>query len=375
MRWHSVSIGPIATGQAYSILAKYIVLSCPSGFNTQVRYEVDFVRSQKRNENGLPNICRAMKRLSTMFSFLVATFVAEQFGCTQPVSQSPVALPNLKSIEWVRERVEASFQRAIFYKPREDSMVGLEMTFAPLIAQEVDDGVGSNHPTPFGAIVGEPSGPRVDPSRPTLYAGTFTARIKGIDHDQIVFFWRYPPRPDQPTNASPQGRGVRVTLGSDGLPLVWEALSTDTDTRILYVSESLERAAVAEFGGPLPGRRFSIERTTNEARDAVVARIIDDGPVPMGPYVYLNAPPERDVTTVICRCMPSQVSEFVETVYYDLMPLETIREWGDTRSCVDPPEPRVHWGGTLSYWNLRVPWEERPLEQLLRWPNRQPQRP
>jgi len=66
--------------------------------------------------------------------------------------------------------------------------------------------------------------------------------------------------------------------------------------------------------------------------------------------------------------MPSQVSEFVEMDYYDLVPLETIKEWGDTRSCVDPPPPRMHWGGTLSYWNLRITWEETPLEQLLRWP-------
>jgi hypothetical protein len=66
--------------------------------------------------------------------------------------------------------------------------------------------------------------------------------------------------------------------------------------------------------------------------------------------------------------MPSQVNEFVETKYYDLVPLEAIKPWGDTRSCVDPPPPQVHWGGTLSYWNLGIPWEEKPLDHLLRWP-------
>jgi len=344
-----------------------------------------------------------------MFSFLVATLVAVHLGCTQPVHQSTVAAPIRESAERVRERVEASFERAIFYKPREDSMAGLEMTFAPLIVQEVAGGVGPTDPTPFGTIVREGGGPHLDPSRPTLYAGTFTTRINGVDHDQVVFFWRYPPRPDSFSRSyaqtlkgicadgsvSREGRGVRITLGSNGFPLVWEALSTATDTRELYVSESLERAAVREFGGPLPGRRYAVERpispttheswgdhSMDEARNVVVARLLDDGPVPMGPYVYLNAPPQRAITTVLCRCMPSQVSEFVETSYYDLVTLEAIKPWGDTRSCIDPPEPRVHWGGTLSYWNLYCAYEslastlkgvaadreETPLEQLLRWP-------
>ena len=247
-------------------------------------------------------------------------------------------------------------------------MAGLEKTFAPLIVQEVVVGIGPNDPTPFGAIVGEGRGPRVDSLRPTVYAGTFTTRINGVEHDQVVYFWRYPTRLDRPGSISREGRGVRITLGSDGFPLVWEALSTATDTRELFVSESLERAALREYGGPLPGRRYAVERPIDEVRNVVVVRSLDDGPVPMGPYVYLNAPPSRSVTTVLCRCMPSQVNEFVETHYYNLVPLETIKEWGDTRSCIDPPEPRVHWGGTLCYWNLRISWEEKPLEQLLRWP-------
>jgi hypothetical protein len=327
--------------------------------------------------------------MSMMLFLVVATLPTQQFACTQPPPRNAVAAPHRESSEWIRERAQASFERAIFYKPREDSMAGLEMTFAPLIVQEVDGGVvgtanlartlkgvpADADPSPFGAVLGEGGGPRVDPSRHTLYAGTFNTRINGVDHDQVVYFWRYPPRSDEPWceipishQPSPEGRGVRITLGSDGFPLVWEALSTATDTRELYVSESLERAALRGFGDPLPGRRFAVERAADEARDVVVARIIDDGPVPMGPYVYLNAPPVRSVTTVLCRCMPSQVSEFVETSYYDLVPLETIKEWGDTRSCIDPPPPRVYWGGTLSYWNLRLPWEEKPLEQLLRWP-------
>ncbi len=248
-------------------------------------------------------------------------------------------------------------------------MTGLEMTFAPLIVQEVDDR-SQTDPSPFGAIVSANEVPRVDPTRSTLYTGTFTTRIHSIDHEQVVYFWRYPHRVDEPEKASLEGRGVRITLGSDGSPLVWEALSTNSNTRVFFVSEGLELAAVREFGGPLPGRRYAVEPALDETQNVVIARVLDDGPVPMGPYVYLNAPPKREVTTVLCRCMPSQADEFVETLGYDLAPLESIRDWGDTRSCIDPPPPRVYWGGTLSYWNLKIPWEETPLERILRWPKK-----
>ena len=113
------------------------------------------------------------------------------------------------------------------------------------------------------------------------------------------------------------------------------------------------------FGDPLPGRRFSIERAADEAPDVVVARIIDDGPVPMGPYVYLNAPPSRAVTTVLCRCSPSQVEAFIETRHYDLLPLETIDSSDGERGW---------WAGTLVYDESRRAAPGKPLDRILRWP-------
>jgi hypothetical protein len=175
----------------------------------------------------------------------------------------------------------------------------------------------------------------------------------------VVYVWRYPAPTGGERCISCEGRGVRITLGQDGLPLVWEALSTDTRTRVLFIAESLEQAARREFGEPLPGRRFSIERAADEAPDVVVARIIDDGPVPMGPYVYLNAPPSRAVTTVLCRCSPSQVEAFIETRYYDLLPLETI----------DPTSRGLmRWVGTLVYDESRRAAPGKSLDRILRWP-------
>ena len=182
----------------------------------------------------------------------------------------------------------------------------------------------------FGALVAiDQSRAWIESEKPTLYATTVTTTIGGADHEQAVYVWRYPAPDGGERCISREGRGLRITLAQDGFPLVWEALSSDTRTMVLFIAESLEQAARREFGDPLPGGRFSIERAADETPDVVVARIIDDGPVPMGPYVYLNAPPSRAVTTVLCRCSPSQVEAFLETRYYDFRSKPSTRATGD----------------------------------------------
>jgi hypothetical protein len=49
----------------------------------------------------------------------------------------------------------------------------------------------------------------------------------------------------------------------------------------------------------------------------VVANVIDDGPVPMGPVVYLLQH-SRDVSTLICRCMASRGGELLGQTNYEL---------------------------------------------------------
>ncbi len=88
---------------------------------------------------------------------------------------------------------------------------------------------------------------------------------------------------------------------------------------MIFVSEALEKAALAEFGAPMAGRRFAIERSQGEAPKVVVPRIIDDGPVPMGPTLYLMAG-KRSVSTLICRCMPAQAKALTATGSYQLEP-------------------------------------------------------
>jgi len=48
--------------------------------------------------------------------------------------------------------------------------------------------------------------------------------------------------------------------------------------------------------------------------------VIDDGPVAMGPIVYLIAG-THSVSTLICRCMPAQAGKILSTSSYELLPL------------------------------------------------------
>ena len=118
-------------------------------------------------------------------------------------------------------------------------------------------------------------------------------------------------------------QGLRITLNRAGVPVIWEPLFPDENLRMLFVADSLEAAAAAEFGQPLPGRRYSIEPCLEQEGPIVVAKVIDDGPVPMGPIVYLRAQ-TREITTVLCRCMPAQIRQVAASQQYDLLPMENL---------------------------------------------------
>jgi hypothetical protein len=93
---------------------------------------------------------------------------------------------------------------------------------------------------------------------------------------------------------------------------------------LLFVSEPTEAAARARFKSVLPPRLFAVERGFAEAPAAVVARVLEEGPVPMGPVVYTGA--AGDVGTVICRCMPAQAQRLSGQRAYDLVEIDEIQE-------------------------------------------------
>lgn len=131
--------------------------------------------------------------------------------------------------------------------------------------------------------------------------------VSGKAHQQISFVWK---------QRGGRRQGIRITLNSGGLPAIWEVLDGGAPEAVVFVSQNLEAAAIREFGGALPGRRFAVERGVAETPDVVVARVNDDAPVAMGPIVHLDA--QGEITSVNCRCMSTQARQLVATANYEL---------------------------------------------------------
>ncbi len=148
---------------------------------------------------------------------------------------------------------------------------------------------------------------------PVVYYGLTRALISGKHHDQYHYHWWHRAHAD----ADWRSQGVRITVDGRGLPMVWEVLADATGQRVLYVSEKLEQAARRRHGEPERGH--ALERGVDELSDVVVARVLADGPVPMGPWIYLESG-AGDVISLICRCMPSQASGPLERIDYRLVP-------------------------------------------------------
>ncbi|MCU0783075.1 MAG: hypothetical protein MUF81_03320 [Verrucomicrobia bacterium] len=235
-------------------------------------------------------------------------------GCRSKTAAPPNQFDYQRQCAAIEERAARIFTNAVLLKPRETvPATNLAFTLAPLLVQEVaDSGMGSN------------SGPA------TVYYQLGAVQIGEITRSQMTYLWSCSDEKRLP-------RGVRLTLDSNGLPVIWEVLDDRSGPRVMFVSQLLEKRARATYGAPAAGRRFAVESELASAPDVVVARVNDDGPVAMGPIVHLTAP-RGDINAVICRCMPTQIHQLVRTDYYELKPLSAVTNLNleilETRRCL-----------------------------------------
>jgi hypothetical protein len=258
---------------------------------------------------------------------VVFSLLASGFVCS--AANQPATARNSS----IYARGTNGFGSAVFFKPKETATEDLVFRLAPLMmfkARSAKSEVRSPKSTfpstnqsvasEFGALDWSNGIVQVDGARPAVYFDMDTVRINERAHARMTYLWCYAPTPGG------QGRfgiqGIRLMLDLDGQPAIWEVLADSSGAELIFVSQSLEAAAERAFGKPLPGRRYAIERGLSEAPDLVVARVIDEGPVPMGPIVYLDKK-DGDVSTLICRCMPAQAKELVGTGTYELLPLQS----------------------------------------------------
>lgn len=202
----------------------------------------------------------------------------------------------------IEARARGVFDAAVLIKPRESpSADALAAGLAPLVFCEVADGPND----------------RIHTAPEVVFYRADALTLRGRAFPQMSYLWR--------AGAGASGwRGVRITLDSRGLPVIWEVLNGDAQNqthaaRVVFVARSLEARARAAFGPPLGGKRFAVEADAEAARETIVPRALDDGPALMGPEVYVNRAGE--ITAVTCRCMPPQVRQLAATAWYELRPL------------------------------------------------------
>lgn len=237
------------------------------------------------------------------------------------------ALAALAAAEPGFERIYARAANELFnvtlFKPLESTNQSLPFKLAPLILQEVTDtnSALAMRQDYFSHLEGDRDPPGRVPH--ALYTRQRQVKFNGRAHDQVIFIWFYPPAGASGTKteqAPLSWQGVRITLNSEGQPVIWEMLANNEAMRMVYVAGSLEHAALTQFKTRYESRRFVIEPDPAEHPDVVVARIIEDGPVVFGPIIYLRAG-TRAPATLICRCMPSQAKNIADMRYYRILPL------------------------------------------------------
>lgn len=281
----------------------------------------------------------------------------------------------------IYQRATNGFVEADFFKPAEVETNRLAFALAPLMLEETGEREEKAESRKQKTESGKPE---TGGARRVVYWEADSVQIHGKRHARFSYLWCYPAdaselegRPagrgeagSPPHAASGTGapralsaggqkqtppsrgggvdvplrlQGIRMTLNSAGQPVVWEVLDDSSGAELIFVSQGLESAAAAEFGKALPGRRYSSERSLAEAPKVVVARIIDDGPVPMGPIIYLTAG-THDVSTLICRCMPSQAKRLRATRMYELAPLDSVSGRAAMAGA------KAQWPGHAAFW-------------------------
>jgi hypothetical protein len=190
----------------------------------------------------------------------------------------------------VYDRTDRDFESGLLWRP-EEGEESPQRALAPLWVEQVSsDGV------PDGA-------------QPIVRFSSGVTRLAGREHTTWTYAW-YP-------RGGAATQGLRMTLGSDGFPLIYEVLRDSAGARLIFVDAALEERAARDHGAALPGRRFAVERSVEEAPRVVVGGLLEPGPIPMGPFVYLWET-TADVNLVLCRCMPSRVDAILESRPYRL---------------------------------------------------------
>jgi hypothetical protein len=219
----------------------------------------------------------------------------------------------------IYSRATNEFATAHFLKPAEPQAPDVTFKLAPLIIQEAlaDEPLRDG----FGALSLSNGILCLDRSAPTVYVHVDQVEIGSKSRQRYTYLWCYSAGNSVQNDRALGIQGVRITTDSAGAPVVWEILADESGLDLVFVAESLEASAKKQWAKAQPGRRFVMEPARQKAPRTVVARVIADGPVPMGPIIYLQHK-SGNVSTLVCRCMPAQAKSLLTSSLYQLKPIQ-----------------------------------------------------
>lgn len=127
---------------------------------------------------------------------------------------------------------------------------------------------------------------------------------------------------------------IRATVGHDGFPLIWEVFEARTGFVETRVADGLGAALRGDQPTPSSPRslhtiepRYYVPAKADEPLGTYVMGTFRAGPVPMGPYLYVNYLAADQFQGMHCRCEPVRVDRFVEEqIWYDLRPFDELGE-------------------------------------------------
>jgi len=184
------------------------------------------------------------------------------------------------------DKARKKFERVALWHPEKPDHASILSKYAPIIGVEWGDArpydIVSDR---IGAVTvdGSPGAidVSVDPTNPTIYAYTSSAKIHGKTYQQLNYVWWFPNRPaftkDDIGAGKIDGAMLRITLDSRGRPAIIESSLNCGCGHDVFISEKLESAAYQVFGDPATGKRFSVEKDYPGKRDIVVIDTFDPG--------------------------------------------------------------------------------------------------
>ncbi len=261
-----------------------------------------------------------MTRSAHTYRFVATLLACVTTGCanTRPIDH-----------QHIYDRQTTRIPSANLFKPHDDANNHEWFDLAPLIVHDTEIADTRNQLVkielaPDGTIAH-------DINTPTVYVHESTTELNRQTFRQITCVWFY--TTNAPTHLT--ARAIRTTLDPDGFPVFWEFLNPDDTAHLIFVAQSIESAAQTANLPILKNRRHRVEPSITRHPNTIVPRILADGPIPMGPWVYLDR--NHQPITLLCRCMPSQLDRVIADAYYHLRPVTDL-----TTLVLDKPLPLIH---------------------------------